>query len=158
MAAAPPLDPDALRHQAREELTRLSGALAAAGSPPPAAFDLYAAASKALEDERRPVDLVAAVALARSGDAALAGRPTAPCFFDPRHGTGTERTRWRLGREEAVLPACRACAKAVRRGRAPAALQDRGRPYFEQDTLWARTGFGAVDDALPARVLAGEAR
>jgi hypothetical protein len=46
----------------------------------------------------------------------------------------------------------------VAKGRAPAALQDRGRPYFERDTLWARTGFGALDDDLPARVLAGEAR
>ncbi len=81
-----------------------------------------------------------------------------PCFFDPRHGAVKTRTRWRLGGEEADIPACRPCARRVAKGRAPLALQDGGRPYFERDTFWARTGFGALDDDLAARVLAGEAR
>jgi hypothetical protein len=88
----------------------------------------------------------------------LRGEPVAPCFFDPRHGPAVQRTRWRLGGQEAELPACKACAKAVATGRAPVALEDRGPPYYEQDTLWARTGFGALDDGLRARVLAGEGR
>lgn len=155
---AAPAEPEALRKRAREELAELSGTLAGAQAPPAAAFDAYAAASKVLDDERRPIDLVAALELVRCGRAALRGRAEAPCFFDARHGAGTERTRWRLGREETELPACRTCAEAVASGRTPVALEDRGRPYFERDTLWARTGLGALDDELPARVLAGEAR
>ena len=86
------------------------------------------------------------------------GKARRPCFFDPRHGAGTNATRWQLGTQETDIPACRACAQAIEQDRAPLALQDDGRPYFERDTLWARTGFGAIADDLPQRVLAGEAR
>lgn len=157
-ALCAPVDPQAVREQALEELADLSAALAAAGAPPAAAFDSYAAASKVLQEHCRPIDLVAALELARRGRAELRGAWRAPCFFDPRHGAGTRRTRWRLGREDTDLPACRRCAGAVAKGRVPAALEDRGRPYFERDTLWARTGLGAIDGDLPARVLAGEQR
>ena len=152
------LDSTALGEQARAALVELSGALAAADGPPPPAFDGYAAASKLLEDAHGPVEFVAALELMRAATGALTGRPGPPCFFDPRHGAGTKRTRWRLGLHDTRIPACGACAKAVAQGRTPPALADRGRPYFERDTLWARTGFGAIDEALPARVLAGEAR
>jgi hypothetical protein len=157
---APPLDPLALRDEAHGELADLSSALAAAGAPPAGAFDAYAAASKLLEeaDSDDALSLIAALTLTRGAQAALRGRTRTPCFFDPRHDRATTQTRWRLGGEEADIPTCRPCARQVARGRAPAALQDGGRPYFERDTLWARTGFGALDDDLPARVLAGEAR
>lgn len=158
VAAPAGLDPTALSEQARAALVELSGALAAADAPPPAAFDGYAAASKLLEDAHGPVELVAALELMRAATGALAGDPGPPCFFDPRHGAGTQRTRWRLGLQDTGIPACRACAQAVADKRTPPALVDRGRPYFEHNTLWARTGFGAIDEALPARVLAGEAR
>ncbi|HYI17856.1 MAG TPA: hypothetical protein VD836_04060 [Solirubrobacteraceae bacterium] len=157
---APALDPRSLRDQAHGDLAALSAALAAAEAPPPAAFDGYAAASKLLEDadEDDALSLVAALELTRRADATLGGRPRGPCFFDPRHGVAKTHTRWRLGDEEADIPACRSCARRVAKGRAPQALQDSGRPYFERDTLWARTGFGALDDGWAARVLAGEAR
>jgi hypothetical protein len=159
-ATAPPLDPRALRDQAHRALAALSGALAAANAPPTAAFDAYAAASKLLEDadDDDSLSLLAALELMRHADAALHAKDRSPCFFDPRHGPATTRTRWRLGGEEADIPACGACARKVAKGVAPDALQDRGRPYFERDTLWARTGFGALDEDLAARVLAGEAR
>ncbi len=160
LAAAPPLDPRVLRDRAHGQLAGLSAALAAADAPPTPAFDAYAAASKLLEDadEDDALALLAALELVRRADATLRGRPSAPCFFDPRHGAANTRTRWRLGREEADIPACRPCARKVAKGRAPAAVQDGGLPYFERDTLWARTGFGALDDQLAARVLGGEAR
>ena len=159
-AGAPALDPRALRDQARAKLAAVSGALASADAPPAAAFDAYAAASKLLEDADEDDSLghLGALELARRADTALRGRPHTPCFFDPRHGAAKTRTRWRLGGEEADIPACRSCARRVAKGRAPLALQDGGRPYFERDTLWARTGFGALDDDVAARVLAGEAR
>ena len=159
-APEPPRDLPVLRDQAHEELAALAGALAAAAGPPPAAFDAYAAASKLLQDadEDDALSLLAALELMRRAHAELHGRAYPPCFFDPRHGAAKTRTRWRLGGEEADIPACRPCARRVQRGRAPAALQDRGRPYFERDTLWAQTGFGAIADDLPARVLAGEGR
>ena len=159
-AGAPALDPRALRDQARAKLAAVSGALASADAPPAAAFDAYAAASKLLEDADEDDSLghLGALELARRADAALRGRPHTPCFFDPCHGAAKTRTRWRLGGEEADIPACRSCARRVAKGRPPLALQDGGRPYFERDTLWARTGFGALDDDVAARVLAGEAR
>ena len=155
---SPPLDAAALRDDAHEALAELSASLAAAKQPPDAAFDAYAAASKLLEDEPRAIELLGALELARAGRAALCGRPRRPCFFDPRHGAGTNETRWQLGSEETDIPACRACARAIEQDRAPLALLDDGRPYFERDTLWARTGFGAIADDLARRVLAGEAR
>ena len=159
-APVPQLDPAALHDQAHERLAALSARLAAADAPPAAAFDAYAGASKLLEDAAADdsLGLLAALELTRRADATLDGRPRPPCFFDPRHGAAKTRTRWRLGGEEADIPACRACARKIAKGRPPIPLQDRGRPYFERDTLWARTGFGALDDDLAARVLAGEAR
>jgi hypothetical protein len=157
--ASPPLDADALRLDAHQELAELSTALAAATQPPDGAFDAYAAASKLLDEvQPRAIELLAALELARAGRGALRGNARRPCFFDPRHGAGTNATRWQLGTEETDIPACRACAQAIEQDRAPLALQDDGRPYFERDTLWARTGFGAIADDLPQRVLAGEAR
>ena len=158
--AAPVLDHAALRDEARRSLAALSGALAAADAPPADAFDAYAAASKLLDDADGDdgLSLLAALELTRRADATLRGRPRGPCFFDPRHDAAKTQTRWRLGGEEAQIPVCRPCARKVAKGRAPPALQDRGRPYFERDTLWARTGFGALDADLATRVLAGEAR
>ena len=131
-----------------------------ADAPPAAAFDAYAAASKLLEDadDGDALSLLAALELTCRGDAALRGQVRSPCFFDPRHGPAKTRTRWRLGGAEADIPACRPCARRIAKGRAPLALQDDGRPCFERDTLWARTGFGALDEDLAARVLSGEAR
>jgi hypothetical protein len=105
------------------------------------------------------VDWVGALLLARHGLAVMQGRPwPPPCFFGPLHGDGVEPTRWSMGERTVEIPACGSCAGAVREGLAPDGLLDRGRPYWERDTLWARTGFGALEDDLADRVLAGAAR
>ncbi len=153
-----PIDVDQERERAQAGVLRLSGKLASAGSPPAAAFDAYAAASKLLAEGGEPIALVAAATLVDTGEWLLEGSDARSCFFDPRHGEGGSQTRWRLGGEEVPLPACAACARLVARELAPAAVEDRGRPYFERDTLWARTGLGALDDGLAGRVLAGEGR
>jgi len=152
---AVPADAEAQARAARDALAR---ALAAAPDAPEHAFRLHDAASKATDEARQAIDWVGVLVLARAGLAAAAGRAaTAPCFFNPLHGDGEARTWWALGGRRAELPACRACAAAVADGAAPSALLDRGRPYWERDTLWARTGFGALDEDLADRVLAGAA-
>lgn len=155
---ATPIDPDLERERAQAGVLRLSGKLATADAPPAAAFDAYAAASKLVAEGEDPITFVAASTLVDTGEWLLAGSDARSCFFDPRHGEGTTATRWRLGEEEVPLLACKACARQVAQDRTPAALDDRGRPYFERDTLWARTGLGALDDGLAQRVLAGEWR
>lgn len=142
--------------KAREAVARLAVAIDAAEQPADAAFDLYAAASKAEREARTPVDSLGALILARDGQAVLAGRaPRRRCFFHPEHDGATSLTRWRRGGEEAEVPACERCVQALGAGRAPDVLGDRGRPYYERDTVWARTGFGAVDDELAEKVLGG---
>jgi hypothetical protein len=142
--------------EASEALQRVAATIAAAEHPADEAFDLYSAASKAQQEARTPVDSVGVLVLAHDAAAVLAGGPRPRrCFFDPSHPGETTPTRWRLGREEAEVPACPRCVRALHAGRAPDALGDRGRPYYERDTVWARTGFGAIDDELAAKVLAG---
>ncbi|MEA2155812.1 MAG: hypothetical protein QOE11_1952 [Solirubrobacteraceae bacterium] len=142
--------------EAGDAVARLAAAIAAAQQPVDAAFDLYAAASKADREARSPIDSVGALVLAQDGEDALAGRPRRRrCFFDPGHRGQTAPTRWRRGDEEAEVPACPRCTDALRSGRAPDTLGDRGRPYYERDTVWGRTGLGAIDDDLAAKVLAG---
>jgi hypothetical protein len=142
--------------QASAAVARLAAAIDAAQQPPDEAFELYSAASKAEHDARNPVDRVGALVLAEDGEAALAGRARPQrCFFDPDHHGQTTRTRWRLGGEEAEVPACERCVRRLRAGHAPDALGDRGKPYYERDTVWGRTGLGTIDDELGAKVLSG---
>jgi hypothetical protein len=144
--------------QAIAALARLSSAIEGAPEPPAAALDAYAAASKLLDDEHPAIDDVAAMVLVRAGFAALEGRDPRPCFFNPLHGGRRRPTRWRLRDEDVIIPACARCGRALRRGRQPESLGDRGEPYWRRDTIWARTGFGAIDDELADRILRGEAR
>ncbi len=153
-----PIDAELERERAGAGVLRLSKALAANDAPPAAAFDAYAAASKLVAESGAPITFVAASTLVDTGEWLLAGSDARSCFFDPRHGEGSASTRWRLGGEAVTLPVCRECAAHVAAERAPAALDDHGRPYFERDTLWARTGLGALEDGLAQRVLAGEGR
>jgi hypothetical protein len=128
------------------------------------ALDAYAAARRVLAQRPEMVDLVGALVLVEDGTRALAdaealeaGRP-APgpsqlCFFDPRHPGACELVDWERGLR---VPACRACRDDLRAGRPPDALRDDGRPWFETDSLWARTGFGVFEPDLAERVLRGE--
>jgi len=43
-------------------------------------------------------------------------------------------------------------------GRPPDALRDDGTPWFETDSLWARTGYGVFEPDLAQRVGRGELR
>jgi hypothetical protein len=150
-------EPDAdIAARARDAVAQLSAAIDAAQQPPDEAFELYSAASKAESEARTPVDHVGALVLAQKGAATVAGDvPRRRCFFDPDHRGKVTLTRWRLGHKEAEVPACPRCVRRLRAGRAPDSLGDDGKPYFERDTVWGRTGFGTVDDDLAATVLSG---
>jgi hypothetical protein len=137
-------------------LARLATAIAAAEQPSDAVFELYSAASKADREARSTIDHMGALQLAQDAAALLEGRePRRRCFFDPRHRRAVTETRWRLGNEESEVPACRRCERALRAGHMPDTLGDRGKPYFERDSVWARTGFGTIDHDVAARVLSG---
>jgi hypothetical protein len=75
-----------------------------------------------------------------------------PCFFDPRHGEGVARRTVPVGDRELTVPACRPCSHTTGRGLAPmtvrGGLLSRERPWYERDTVWARTGYGAFVDDL----------
>ncbi|MDP9822241.1 hypothetical protein J2S59_002050 [Nocardioides massiliensis] len=117
-------------------------------------------AARHVLDSTDHLDVIGAEALAGQGRALLAGgsAPYRPCFFDPRHGAGGQTVRVK----ETRVPACRHCQEQVDAGRAPETLKivERGRvrPYYEGDSVWARTGFGALDDQVAARVLEGVRR
>lgn len=128
------------------------------------ALDAYAAARRVLQLKPRMVDLVGALVLVEDGSRSLAaaealeaGRlapsPAPLCFFDPRHPGETRPVGWERGLTVAACPACKADLRARR---SPDTLLDAGRPWFETDSLWARTGFGAFEPDLAQRVLRGE--
>lgn len=148
----------AARGEALDAVAGLARAIAEHPDPADRALRAYEAASHVLS-RRAPdtVDLVGAATLARLGRAWLRDPAWRPCFFDPRHGQGGRSTRWRRGGQDVTIPTCGDCAKALRRGTEPQVLGDAGRPYFERDTVWARTGFGALDDEVAEIVLAGPA-
>lgn len=127
------------------------------------ALDAYTSARRRMTPEAPTVDLVGVLVLvdhARDHLARAAAldagrkpeRPTPLCFFHPLHGRSARTVAWRDGLR---VPACAACASDLRAGRTPDALRDGGRPYFEADTVWARTGYGAFDDDLVGRVARG---
>jgi hypothetical protein len=94
--------------------------------------------------------------LARAAALDAGRRPPAPaklCGYHPLHGRASRTVRFERGLD---IPACAACAADVGAGRAPDALRDGDRPYFEGDTVWARTGYGAFSDDLVERISRGE--
>ena len=79
-----------------------------------------------------------------------------PCFTNPTHGEGRTRSSVGGGLE---VPVCEQCAARIRKGSetstlltSPAGGRRWGRsrpvPYYEDDSVWARTGFGALGDEL----------
>lgn len=114
-------------------------------------------------DDRDLDDLAGALVLTRVVDRALRGRgkdspPYRPCFFDPRHGEGVRRRTLPVGDTQLTVPACRRCGHT--RGDAldpmsvPRGPLGRERPWYEHDTVWARTGYGAFVDDLWRHVTA----
>ncbi|WP_022929644.1 hypothetical protein [Patulibacter americanus] len=147
------------RGDALDATAALARAIAESSAPSDRALRAYEAASKVLaQPDPPPVDLVGAASLARAGVAWLVDARWRPCFFDPRHGEGDRSTRWRRGAQDVLIPTCAACATAIAAEREPQVLGDGERPYYERDTVWARTGFGALDDEVAEVVLAGPRR
>ncbi|WP_114423566.1 hypothetical protein [Nocardioides houyundeii] len=110
-------------------------------------------------------DLVGALVLTRVAGRALTARrrrttPYRPCFFDPRHGEGVRERTVPVGDRELTVPACGTCGQtggqaddqahdqAPRPMLLPGGLLGRERPWYELDTVWARTGYGAFVDDL----------
>jgi hypothetical protein len=146
----------AARGDALDAVAGLARAIAEDPAPADRALRAYEAASHVLgRREPSAADLVGAATLARAGRAWLRDPAWRPCFFDPRHGHGDRATRWRRAGQEITIPTCAACAEALRHRAEPQVLGDDGRPYYERDTVWARTGFGALDDEVAEIVLAG---
>ncbi|MEJ1107142.1 MULTISPECIES: hypothetical protein [unclassified Kribbella] len=121
-------------------------------------------AARKLRDGQ-PEDLLAvtgAFVLARQAEAgASRGQVLRPCFFDPTHRSGTTPVTWS---DDIEVPACRQCARILRKGETPYGLQVWkrsgliGREHVAywtldpEDSLMVETGFGALSDDLPERV------
>jgi hypothetical protein len=133
-----------VRAQATAARTRLAREIARKRNPSERALDLEVAAAMALDRKGNPIDDLGALVLAERGRGALAGKERERCFFDPRHSGGATPTRWQSSRALVEVPACKRCARAIEHGRAPESLWDGDRPYWQRDTVWARTGFGAL--------------
>ncbi|RYJ05175.1 MAG: hypothetical protein EON52_12945 [Actinomycetales bacterium] len=147
------------REEATTQLTALAESLPAV--PAGERLDRATLAREAAEPLLRSDDLLdvtGALVLARAGrrEVAIAlGRARAPyrvCFFDPTHATGSQRAAWRFGDTEVEVPVCRTCRRAIASGRAPETLRvphrGRLRPYYEDDSVWAETGFGSLTSDL----------
>jgi hypothetical protein len=112
----------------------------------------------ALIADRSPalLDAVGALVLVRTARRALDtpdGAPYRPCFFNPCHGRGDHTLEAPAGTEEVEVPVCRMCRRdADRPERFEPLLVDtrwgRPRPYYDGDSVWARTGYGAFSDEL----------
>lgn len=170
------LDLSDLVSRAEEEVTRLSRDLAEAptGSLTDTAVGYKEAADavlRALDSQAEPRDhrygaqlrdAVGALVLARAGRDVLERGDHRPCFADPLHGRATGRVEI-PGRRAVAVPLCARCAASVKGGTAPDALvfahpaRRRPRPYYEERTLWARSGYGALDDTWWSTVLAARA-
>lgn len=128
------------------------------------ALDGYTAARRTLNGTDRIVDVVgvlvlvdmARAELARAKDLDAGRKPRvrkALCFFDPLHGRAKRTVGWERGLQ---VPVCAECSAAMSGRGQLDPLRDGDKPYFEADTVWARTGFGAFDDDLIGRVSRGE--
>lgn len=93
------------------------------------------------------LDLVGAQVLARTGSRVLepGEAPYRCCYVDPRHGGALYDADIGGGLS---VPVCKGCQRALDSGTGRTPLQDRGRPWFEGDSVWARTGYGLTSDAL----------
>ncbi len=109
------------------------------------------------------LDVVGALVLARTGRRLLddPGRPYRPCFLNPLHGTGTvEIDAPSESGASVTVPVCRRCSRVAGSAQRYDPLLERSsgwlriaaRPYYEGDTVWARTGFGALDPRFWRRV------
>ncbi|MBE2318628.1 hypothetical protein DVA67_021800 [Solirubrobacter sp. CPCC 204708] len=135
------------RERALNQHARLAREIARRRDPSERALELEAAASMAL-DRRSPIDDLGALVLAQRGREALKGAERQRCFFDPRHKGRATPTRWQSSRATIDVPACSRCAADIAKGEVPESVWDGERPYWKRDTVWARTGFGALREDM----------
>ena len=102
------------------------------------------------------LDAVGALVLVRTARKVVTDPGAAtyrPCFFNPCHGTGAHWLTAPAGTDEVEVPVCRLCKRDADRPERfdPLVVGRRWgapKPYFELDSVWARTGFGAFTDEL----------
>lgn len=119
-----------------------------------AALDKYDEARKATATMTRPEDASKVTAALDEGrwrvacvQARIAGEPLperrAPCFFDPRHGQSVEDVQWAPdGGATRDVPACAACATAIKTGGSPnvrmiETVGGRAQPYWNSGREYA---------------------
>jgi hypothetical protein len=146
-----------VRVRALQAHRRLAHEIERKQRPSERALDLEAAASMALDRMGKPVDDLGALILAERGREALKGNERERCYFDPRHSGRATPTRWTTGRAAIEVPACKSCARSIAAGKVPDSLWDGDRPYWQRESVWARTGFGALQRDL-RRALAEDRR
>lgn len=132
------------RERAISVHSKLARELERKRKPDDRALDLEVAASMALDRKGNPIDDLGALVLAERGREALKGKERDRCYFDPRHAGWAKPTRWTTGRATIQVPACSKCAKAIAADKAPDSLWDGDRPYWQRETVWARTGIGSL--------------
>jgi hypothetical protein len=152
-----------VRTLASDQLTALATALP--GTPGGTHQDAALLAREVAEPllgSDRLYDVVGALVLARFGlrEVERASDRTKPvyhpCFFNPLHGAGNHAHEWEFGDTTVAVPICTRCASGLEHEQRPAVLGQRRlggfHPYYTTDTIWARTGFGALVDDLPHQV------
>ncbi|WP_067435217.1 hypothetical protein [Nocardioides jensenii] len=152
-------DLDQHRARATDELARLERSLADAKLRLRAGAERADLASHSHEtgiellDSDDPLDLIGAAVLARIGSRALDRTDRGVyrcCYINPLHGEGSHERPVAGGLS---VPVCPRCDKTMRQHRELDALVEDRRlaidgPYYEGDTVWAETGYGALVDDL----------
>ncbi|MDA0169057.1 hypothetical protein OJ998_08165 [Solirubrobacter taibaiensis] len=133
-----------VRTRAVNAHSKLARELARKKAPNERALDLEAAASMALDRKGKPIDDLGALVLAERGREVLKGSERSRCYFDPRHHGQAKPTRWTTNRATIEVPACTKCARAIAADKVPDSLWDGDRPYWQRETVWARTGIGTL--------------
>lgn len=110
-----------------------------------------------LQDSDQVLDVVGALVLARTAAHALSGSAAQLyrcCYLNPLHGEADQTTALGSG---LTVPVCARCHRHLETGQEPDALIEvrrraRDLPYYVGDTVWAETGFGAIENELWAAV------
>lgn len=153
-----------VRRDATDALGKLAGALVDRPTGPGVEDALGCRiAAELLLDSTDHLDVIGALVLSRTGQSFLRDpdHHYRPCFVNPLHGQGLEEIDVTADGTVFGVPCCRRCAgqrsltpRANTLLARPSGWWRRApRPYYEDDTVWSRTGFGALDPTLWRRVI-----